>query len=349
MSLLKRISWIPSVIVIVGLTVISSCKDDEKPKSGISFELDELEITESNGTLQSFHPLIISGATGTELEVKILLDRPLDQETVIYFTVGGTAKINSASQLGDFTIVGNSNYITLDAGDTEGTITLNIFEDTGFDIESETNPYETVILTLDKVVTGSAQIVEDSQNVFTLKIYEDDLLVFLDWAGRATSNVDMDLFIWLDDPETAAVDFDVVRQSVQDGNALEAINIPAGYPNASYGMSYTYYAGSSDNLVLDVEFVNFGGNLNGSPANLPFAATYSLVNINKYDEPDGVAPIIVQTMVKNGFNYTGLAQISVPNEGSRLKTYPTVPIDFGKLRINSIFNDKVPFKISGIK
>jgi hypothetical protein len=104
---------------------------------------------------------------------------------------------------------------------------------------------------------------------------------------------------------------------------------------------------------LDIEFVNFGGNLNGSPANLPFTATYTLANINKYDNPDDPnykgAPKIVQSMVKNGFSYTGLAQIAVPAEGSRVMTYPTVPIDFSKLRVNSIFNDKVPFKISGIK
>jgi hypothetical protein len=69
---------------------------------------------------------------------------------------------------------------------------------------------------------------------------------------------------------------------------------------------------------------NLGGTLNGSTYNsldgdpLEFVGNYDQDNINEYDSPDGIEPIVVQTMTKSGFNYSNISQINEPASGSRL-------------------------------
>src|SRR5690349_7208023 len=96
------------LLLMGGSVWFSSCGDDAPAKSGVSFEVATEFLTESDATLDSFHPLLIEDAVGQKVEVKILFDKPLQQNAVIAYSVGGTATQNStANPVGDFEIDGN--------------------------------------------------------------------------------------------------------------------------------------------------------------------------------------------------------------------------------------------------
>jgi hypothetical protein len=131
----------------------------------------------------------------------------------------------------------------------------------------------------------------------------------------------MDLFVWLEGEVVNFSASDNANPETPDP-PYEGLFIPAGFPNGTYGVSYNYYRGTSD----DVDFIGIMyGRLNGnkypyfSIVNsefLAFEGNYGLVNINNYVETE-IDPAVVQEMVKNGINYTSISQITVPVSGSR--------------------------------
>jgi hypothetical protein len=126
----------------------------------------------------------------------------------------------------------------------------------------------------------------------------------------------MDFFIWFDDPDDDTDDLVYLGASASEGTASEGLIIPSSFPDTEFGFSYVYYSGTEDDLDFEVNFVNFGGTINGN-AQATSTGNYSLANINKYDEDGALAPQIVQTVVKNGINYTNLSSIDEPATGSR--------------------------------
>jgi hypothetical protein len=305
--------------------------DGPPPKTGITFEVESFETLESDGTLTSFHPdLGFTGSTGRDFVVNISLDRELSETTVVQYTISGTATLTNpaGNPVNDYAIKDGLNTsvgsgkITIEKGATEANIVLTVYEDFSFDVDDDDNPIETGIIELTSVSSGNAEI--GVENTYTLSIEEDDVLILHQWFVNGTNgfgDVDMDLFVWLDG--------DVVNSSTYDNTAgtrtspYEGLFIPAGFPNGTYGVSYNYYAGTSD----DVDFVGLmWGRLNGNvypyfntTANnvLAFEANYGLSNINNYTETE-IDPQIVQTMIKNGIGYTNISQITVPTSGSRI-------------------------------
>lgn len=304
MSLLKRISWIPSVIVIVGLMVISSCKDDEKPKSGISFELADQDVNESDGTI----------------EVKIILTSPLSEKAIVRFSVDGTAKEVDE----DFEINPVGTLLEIDPGDTEFFISVELFEDLELEYDFTTEvDFETIILTLDEVVSGPAKL--GDQLVHTINVFEDDVLIYLGWEGD-TEDVDMDMFAWIDNPDTPEEDFGIFNPNyvggVRRAKDYDYVLIPGGFPDGDYGFSYVYYSGTSTDLDFFAEVWNFGGTINGTVA-LPriYEGHYTDENLNKWnDATTGTDPIIRQTGTKSGLNFTNFTAIDLTIPGtSRVK------------------------------
>ncbi|MCW5912308.1 MAG: hypothetical protein KIT62_14655 [Cyclobacteriaceae bacterium] len=328
-----KINYLLSAMVMVALLGISACGDDPPPpKTGISFEAESFLTLESDGTLTSFHPDLINGGAGREFVVKILLDRALSETTVLQYTVSGTAtRTNPAgSAVNDYaikdglnTIVG-TDKITIEKGATEANFIITVFEDFSFEVDDDDSPIETAIIKFTSVVSGNAEL--GLADTYTLSIEEDDALILHQWFVDGTDgfgDVDMDLFVTLDG--------DLINSSTYDNNSgtrtlpYEGLFIPAGFPNGTYGVSYTYYSGTSD----DVDVVSLmWGRLNGqvypyftatAGSVLVFEANYGLNNINRWDdEVEGTDPQVVQTMVKNGVAYTNISQITVPASGSRV-------------------------------
>ncbi|HEX5171273.1 MAG TPA: Calx-beta domain-containing protein [Cyclobacteriaceae bacterium] len=307
MRSIYKLSWIPSLMVIVGLVFISSCKDDEKPKSEMAFAETEQDVAESAGTV----------------EVKINIDRALSETVVLSYTVEGTASKYTPQAGGDYTISPEGGYITIAAGATEATIEIEIFEDGNFEYDFDTGTgNETVILTLTSVVSGPGKL-SDTGLQYTLNIYEDDMVVFLDWDGSGSGDVDMDILVWYNNPTDnpdqglQIVDPGLVGGGANPGNDSEAVLLLGGNPDANYGFSYVYYEGTADPLNFTATFVNLGGTVNGSASDLQFDGTYALANINPWDQDTGTLPHVAQTVTKSGTDYTNLTDIDVPATGSR--------------------------------
>lgn len=320
------------------MVVMSSCGDDDPPpKAGITFEVTELAVSESDGMVASFHPVLGSTlpgsptTTGREIEITVVSDKPLDDVAVIGISISGTATANSATNpIGDFEVVGSSQNFTIQKGATSAVIKIRLFEDYAFEIDDDDNLFETIVITLSSVVSGPAMI--GDQNTHTLKINEDDIVVILDWEAldrpdptddEYRGDVDMDLLLYIGN--------DVVRGSTSVGNEFEALNIPGGFPPGSYGLSFPYYSGSSDELEVVSLMFSTSGTLNGEsyvyPIDEPLVnlADYTLQNQNVWDDEDDPGykgpPQVVQTMVKSGINYTNISDITTPVDGSRIRSW----------------------------
>ncbi len=343
------------VLILSGaLVMLNSCKDDPTPNTDISFEKAEETTTESDGTIKSFHPLIwqsyasSTGATGTatgrEFKVKLLLDRPVSETTVINFTLSGTAVKNSASAVGDYDIDGTT--LTIDKGSAEAYITLTLYEDFQFFELENDDLFKTIIITLGAVVSGPATI-NTTNNVYTLTINEDDLFVAQEWnidsQGKASTvalDVDMDVLLWAGTTSTGLGSWTTGTADEYSTNVgVEYFSIPGGFPSATYGLSHIYYSGTANPLPFIVLFVGQVGNTTYTlDKPLVKSQNYTTANINKYDDTTvGTTPQIVQTIVKSGINFTSVSEISVPATGSRTNTGNALVFPRGTVKLKSPF------------
>jgi hypothetical protein len=338
-------------------------KNDEKPKaSGVTFEKAEETTHESNQTWASFNPKLLSdGGEGWVLEVKILLDRAAAEKSEIEYSIDGTATRDTSTKLGDFDIDGDDEVITIEKGQSEATIKIRLFEDTYLftpsnssytenDEEDDDGVYETITLKLDKVKSGALTI--GDQDEYTLKIYEDDMLVILEWLALKKDSVDMDLLAWSDQEEhPIAASAKAVADSV---NAFEVINLFGGFPYNEVGLSYTYYSGTSDSVAFAVNFINFGGALNSDGPNLTYESFYTHDNVNRYDSashPDHKDHIaVVQTATRTGFNYS-VSEITKEANTSRMRGshYTAVKRGLANGQLQFQIDDRLKRTLSGQK
>ncbi|MBX2898518.1 MAG: hypothetical protein KF775_02650 [Cyclobacteriaceae bacterium] len=326
-----KINYLVGAMSLLALLGVSACGDDDPPpKTGISFEVESFSTLESDGTLTSFHPDLITGGVGRDFTVRIALDRPLSETTTVQYSVSGTATRNNpaGSAVNDYTIkeglntIVGTDKITIEKGASEANFIITVYEDFSFEVNDNDSPLETIIIKLTSIVSGNAVIGTTDTHTFTIE--EDDAIILLQWYVNGTNSfgdVDMDLFVWLDG--------DLINSSTYDNasgtrtSPYEGLFIPAGFPNGTYGVSYNYYSGTSN----DVDFVSLmWGRLNGNVYPyfsvttgqvLVFEANYTLANINNYVQSE-IDPLVVQTMVKNGVAYTNISQINVPASGSRV-------------------------------
>jgi hypothetical protein len=307
-----------AILAVAVMPFISSCGEDEPKASTVGFDLAEDETNESDGTIYSFHPSLTQGfGVGSTYEIKLALNRALPANAVLKFSVTG-----NATQTLDYTTDGST--VIIEKGATEAIIPITLYEDFDYEIDDDgTNVivHEEITVTLDEVVSGPIKINQEA-STFTLKVIEDDFALLLDWdpqdlEGTGNGDVDLDIFYWIDD----ALDY----WSVSRNNNLEYVIIPGGYYEGSYGFSYPYYGGTSNNVKLSVYMFGYvNGQFYGET---PFVsqATYTLQNKNTYatdtEEPN-VA--IVQTMLKQGVEFKNVSAIQVPATGSRTASPPTI-------------------------
>lgn len=316
------------------LVLISACKDDETPITGIEFESSEQEVSESDGTLQSFHPEItidgVDDNTGRIVPVNLSFDRALAGDVVIKIEVSGTARsTGTSSSLSDYAILEESDNIEIDGdeitilnGTQEASFSVVVFEDLSYeydedgDFNADEVPYETVEIELESIVSGPGKLGAELNH--TLKILEDDLFAYLAWEPQdmdeADFDVDMDFFVSFENgfgfsPQEGGID-------------PEIIVIPAGIGTGEVSMAYNYYSGSSNDLAYEVGFFGLAGTLEGElyiAEPLVFQGTYNETNKNQYDVTE-VAPKVAQTAEKESINYENFSSLnSFPDGGSRTK------------------------------
>jgi hypothetical protein len=352
-----KLNLIYSVLAIALLSTISACKDDdETPITGITFESEEQEVTESDGTLASFHPEVETTGVGRIITAKLTFERALAGDVVLKFDIDGEAReTTSGDDLNDFEVVAENENVTIDGtnmtilkGATEAVFSIRVFEDYSFEAgqdfptTEEGIPYEDVEITLESVVSGPAKLGEGDTHTF--KILEDDSYVYLEWNPAdqegTVGDVNMDLFLSFNGVPTLLGNTSSATQE------FEAILIAGGEPNATLGMSYVYKAGTSNDLKFISQIANYGGTLTTTAGEtgviLTSPGSYTIDNKNDYVLGPNLDIEIEQTMVKNGLNYTSVTEINEPATSSRLTSKSS------KIS-NTRFSNDVRNKLSGAK
>lgn len=315
-----NILW--GLMAIVAVSLVSSCDDDDPPAPALlEFVTTEVNVKESTGDPESFHPALLNGATGHEVDVTITFDKPAPEAAVVAFSLSGTAtRTTPANPVGDYAIEGNN--FTIEKGATEAVLTFTIFEDIEFEDDAENNDgayYEDIVLTLTSVVSGPVQL--GQQTTFRINILEDDVEIALTWdaGGGHAGDADLDMYLWVEN--------DILGSSARAGTQFEGILIPGGFFNETFGVSYTYYSGSSDDLTVISTMINHGGKVNNGGPVHERTASYTLANLNRYDDdqhPDFKGlPMVVQYLEKDGHDYE-VSPINVPPSGSRIGYAPGV-------------------------
>lgn len=271
---------------MVSVVFLSGCNDDETP--AIGFKAETSTVTEGNTVKVQFSSTLPSGVSPV-------------------IELGGTATEGT-----DYTF-------TIDTKE----ITFTVPDDFMYD------PNETIIVEITDF-DGNANV--GGKSVHTITITDKDeaatpgLRVELRWdvdpvtSGNQPGDVDMDLFLWIEEP-AGSDDYELIDGSAQIGNGFEFVflpsNNPANYPNRAYGLGYNYYSGSSNDLKVNVTFKVFKGNIDGGLNKLESSATYTLANINEWNVTEDF--YIVQFLEKQDANFNNFTDIFVPVSGSRAK------------------------------
>jgi hypothetical protein len=356
-------NYILGIVALAGLVLISSCsKDDPPPNAGINFEVAEIDVNESDGTVQSFpsiwKPVFPSAGNGTDVAVKLVLDRPLTEFATISYTLGGTANLPGQSTDSDFeirsglnTIVSSlDNRIVIEKGAKEATIIFRVYDNYDLNIDDDDNLFTTGVITLNSVVSGPAVLGE--QKTFTLKIHENSALVLLFWDGGTgegsvpAKDIDMDMFFWRNNNGSWSIwDASIIRPNQYppafQNDPYEILLIPASLPSDDeYALSYTYYNGEANEVNLDVLI---WGNVNNqfypyfffnSGQFAYFTAQYTLDNLNHYTISNNTInpePLRVQPITKNNLNFN-VSAITRPEAGSRVALGSELPKSFKDLK-----------------
>ncbi len=283
---MNRACFTAAIAALVSVVFISGCNDDETPTIG--FKTETSTVTEGTTVKVQFSATLPSGVT------------PI-------LELSGTATEGT-----DYTF-------TMDTKE----ITFTVPDDFIYD------PSETIVIEITDF-DGKANV--GGKRVHTITITDKDeaanpgLRVELRWdvdavtSGNQPGDVDMDLFLWIEEPP-GSDDFILIDGSAQIGNGFEAVflpsNNPTNYPNRAYGLGYNYYEGTSNNLKVNVTFKVFKGNIDGGINKKESAATYTLANINQWDVTDDF--YIVQFFEKDNANFNNFTDIFVPVSGSRAK------------------------------
>lgn len=303
--------------LICTLLLLLSCSEDELRRGKISFAESTVEILESDGTPNSFHPSIFQNpnAKGKEYRVLLTSDLPVGDDVLISFFVQGTAsELIGQTGVPDFAIPSGTKKVTMKKGTKEAEIVFTIYEDLDFEVYENSDPIETILITLNKVESGPADL--GGEKFFVLNIKEDDTILYLNWdangiepTNQSRGDVDMDLLITHED--------ELILTSAYEGTDPEFVTIPGGFPAGKYGFSYNYYSGSSDQVLFKVFMWNLGGALDGKYYNnlggAPLIFTGILGLSDRFQWNQNNLPVTVQTMNKSGFDYTGITPIVNPN------------------------------------
>jgi len=287
------------LLLVIALSVmLPSCKEDEpfvKPK--LTFGETDLTFKESDG----------------EVEIEVTLDKAYSKDIEIEYSISGTAAEElDADGNPDYKIT--SDYLTLEieSGETKGIIKLEFFSD--LEIEDD----ETIEIQIEEVDSEEIEITRDDEVNITLK-QEDGLIVGLEWGvgtGEDYKDVDMDLFLWAEN-EVSTLENTFFGSFRESFLSPEFFFLPTAIlDDGTYGLSCNYYAGTVEPMNFQVSYIKW---LNGaSGGSVIKKGTYTLANINKWDDEDlGVEPILIMTFEKLGTEFKDFSDITIPSAGSR--------------------------------
>jgi hypothetical protein len=296
-----------SATILLGFGLfVSSCDDDEPPvPPKLSFAVSTLTAKESDANLI----------------IEVVLDKPASEDITIEYSLDGSA-LDVVTAAGaapaDYEVIGDYGEVEIEKGETTGTIELDLFSDS--DLEDD----ETIEISIEDVDSEEIEITRDDEITITVQ-QEDGLFVALQWGigtGENYPDVDMDLFLWAENASSVLglTNYRGISGSNYStwigGDNPEFFFIPtAAFEDGSYGLSCTYYAGTITPMNFVVTFIEVVNGADGTTTTRN--GTYTLANINKWDEEAAPDPLLVLKFKKAGTDYTDFEQITVPVASSR--------------------------------
>lgn len=317
--------YILSGAVIVSAVGLSSCsKDDDEPKAKpqLSFAETEKTVKESDGAI----------------EIQIVLDKAASEDITVSYELSGTAQDNETATQnspGDYEIDEDQTHgeVEIEKGQTSAVIKINLYSD--FAIEDGKSSTEDILepeeidIEITDVDGGDIEISNDDETTILVE-QEDGMLVFLAWGvgeGENYTDVDMDMTLWSENAQSQLVltNFAAARTSVAPP---EFFFLPHVINDGDYGLSYTYWGGTEDEMNFEVTFAELVDMEFEDVEDADvFQATYTLANINKWDDDEeGTDRLLAQTFTKTGNDYSDFSEITVHGEGSRTGTHSPVTI-----------------------
>ena len=298
---------------------------------------DEAVITITEDDAQVEITMAVATVTVNEEDgeaiIQVNLSTPAAQAITVNYTLTGTAldTLFAATQTQpippqywDYYIdADNSGELVIPQGANKGEISVQILTD--FQFEDS----ETIIITLDNA-TGATI---GTNKVTTINVEQQDgKVIALVWEG---ADVDMDMFLWIGEDVS---DLFFIANSANPGVTpkVEALIIPDNIDNLAFGTSYTYYEGTANPMNFEAHFADFvDGVVEGEATRDIYPGTYSLANINRWDEDDAPAPAIAQTFEKNAGVFQNITDpIVAPATGSRTVTV-ALPKGVAKVKMNT--------------
>jgi hypothetical protein len=185
----------------------------------------------------------------------------------------------------------------------EGDYTITSFTDEGVTISLKDDDRAEKIETIRLTIPGTSG---SANRTHTVRIVSDDpgiLQVDLDWTGGS----DLDLYLYRID--TVGGDPVFTRVAFSDPGGPILLDWTA--PDATYALSYNYYAGTNNAQDFTVTFTPTGITLEGGSVPLVFQGTYTLANVD--DENIQYE----QFFDKKGTEFTNFTELDIPATGSR--------------------------------
>jgi len=320
--------------------VFSSCKDDDEPpaKPKLSFASSTLTVKESDRTV----------------EVQVVLDKAASQDITIDYSLSGTALDDitaGTTAPADYEVLSEYGEVEILKGETTGTIELEIYSDS--DLEDD----ETIEITIEDVSSDEIEITRDDEITITVQ-QEDGLIVLLEWGigeGETYTDVDMDLFLWSENESSTLVRTGYLGLSGSSYTSLrgsftspEFFFLPTALADdGTYGLSCNYYEGTEDPMNFEVSFIEIVNN--DDVSTVTKQGTYTVANLNKWDQDDGTDPVMVITFAKSGTDFTDFGEITVPGTGSRMGSPAEFPANIKRQKESVVLSGKIKSYIKSLK
>jgi hypothetical protein len=312
-------------MLITSCVVLFSCKEDEpfvKPK--LSFALTTLTVNEADDII----------------EVEVILDKAFTEDIKIDYSLTGTAveKVAAGTTSAyDYEITSDYLEVKILKGETVGKIEIQLYSD--IDIEDD----ELIDIQLESVNSDQIEITREDRLKITVE-QEDGIAVVLEWgvgASPAYTDVDMDLFFWAPSTTTAELTITNLSATTPSYSSPEVIFLPnAILDDATYGLSYNYYEGTKEPMDFKVTFAELINGVFEPVANRNiFNASYTILNINAWDEDGAPSPVLAQTFKKTGTTYSDFSTITIPTSGSRSSSPSQIPASVRKIEMNKTFSE----------
>ena len=261
------------------------------------------------------------------LKIKVLVDKPAPADIAIGYTLTGTALDSVKGFNGkahpsfyDYYINGVAGQVVVKKDSTFANIEIQLLTD--FNFEND----ETIIITLNG--SNAAQIGTNKTMTITVN-QQNGKIIALVWDDAHT-DVDMDMFLWFGE-DTTALDFLMalaVTINEPGDPKQEVLFVPSVVTGGSFGLSYVYYSGTANPMNFESHFIDFTDGVAEDEVDREiYAASYTLDNINAWDQSD-IEPIVVHRFVITDGVY-GVGKIQVPASNSRIRR-PAIPRDVRK-------------------